>query len=600
MSKFLTKDYLIKLFYPFSIFQLFLLLSFSEEPFRIKEEEVLVVSKIPSYLMIIGRHVTVIKKDEIEKFPVKSVPELLKYVCGLDFQERGNFGIQADLSLRGSSFQQVLILVDGVKVNDLQTAHHNMDIPVSIESIERIEILHGSGSSLYGADGVGGVINIVTKNPEGSSFSGKFGYYDFHTPSFSSGIEIKKDKISNSISIQRDYSKGFMDDREFSNFSFFEKFSFSSPSADFKILASHGRKNFGAFDFYTPGMNLPSLESTNTDFVSITIDGKIKKFFFTQRLFYRSHFDRFILNRNRPSLYINETTNRNFGTNFTLRTGNFVFGFEGVREGFESIIAGSHSNIRSALFFETRKEFLKKIIFNLGIREDFHQTYGWSFSPDFSFTFIISSKLKLRASAGRSFRAPSYTELYYKDPVNIGNPNLKPEEGTAYEIGFDSYSNNFEMKVSLFERNEEGIIDWIKRDKKWYAENLKRRNIRGIEIEAKRNFSHFQILLKSSFFDIEEKENYNIYKYGFRIPKNITNLSFSIKPSPSFFINFHFLYKKRFSEPSLLLIDAKLVKKIGGIEIFIEGTNLANERYEDIKGVPMPGRWLGGGIKWKI
>ncbi len=575
-------------------------LCFGEEPVRVKEEKILVVSKIPSEETEIGRNVTIIKREEIDKLPVKSVSEILKYVCGLDFQERANFGIQADISLRGSTFQQVLILVDGVRVNDLQTAHHNIDIPIPVENVERIEILHGTGSSLYGADALGGVINIITRNPERTSLSGKFSYHDFHTSSGTAGIELKGNKISNSFSIQRDSSRGFMDDRDFSNFSIFEKFYTSFNSVNFEVKLGHGRKNFGAFDFYTPGMKFPSRELTRTDFISLNLDWKISKLYLTQKFYYRFHFDRFLLDQNRPSFYTNETSNKTLGTNFILRSENFVLGFEGVKEEFESIKSGNHSNIRSSLFFEAKKNFSKKLIANLGIREDFHETYGWFFSPDLSIAYILSSNLKLRFSAGRSFRAPSYTELYYKDPANIGNSNLKPEKGEELEIGLDSYFKNFETKLSLFKREEKDIIDWIKRDGKWYAENIRKRNVRGVEFSTKKDFSHFRFYLKSSFFDFKEKDGEKNYKYGFRIPKNITDLTLSFIPTPSISLNFHFLYKKRFNEPSYLLLDAKIVKRIGGIEIFLEGINLTNKRYEDIKGVPMPGRWIGGGIQWKI
>jgi len=573
---------------------------FGEEPVRVKEEKILVVSKIPSEEMEIGRNVTIIKREEIEKLPVKSVSEILKYVCGLDFQERANFGIQADISLRGSTFQQVLILVDGVRVNDLQTAHHNIDIPIPLENVERIEILHGNGSSLYGADALGGVINIVTKNPEKKSFSGKFSYHDFHTVSGSTGIELKGKKISNSFSIQRDYSRGFMDDRDFSNFSIFEKLNFSLDSLNFEIKAGHGRKNFGAFDFYTPGMGFPSRESTKTDFLSINIDWKIKEFFLNQKIFYRYHFDRFILDRDRPSFYTNETENKVIGVNFVLKWRNLTLGFEGVKEDFESIKSGNHSNFRSSIFFEAKKNFSKKIIADLGIREDFHEAYGWFFSPDLSLAYILSQNLKLRFSGGLSFRAPSYTELYYKDPVNIGNPDLKPEKGETLEIGIDSYFKNFETKISLFNREEIGLIDWIKRDNKWYAENIRRRDLRGIELSTKKDFKYIIFSFKSCIFDFREKDEPQTYKYGFRVPRNITSLTMFFTPNSSLSINLQFLYKKRFYESSYLLIDAKILKRIAGIEIFLEGLNLTNERYEDIKGIPMPGRQLGIGIQWKI
>lgn len=584
----------------FLIFNLLPLLYPMEEPVRIKEEKVVVVSRIPSSKMDTGRQVTIITREEILSSPVKTIPELLKYACGLDFQERGNFGVQADLSLRGSTFQQVLILIDGVRVNDLQTAHHNMDIPVPLESIERIEILHGNGSSLYGADAMGGVINIVTKKPEKTRLSGKFGYYDFGTFSGSTGLEIKREKFSNILSFQREASKGFMEDREFSNFSVSNKFSFDFSGGNIEILASHGDKKFGAFDFYTPGMNFPSWESTKTDILSAKLEKDFGKWTFSQSVYYRNHFDRFFLDRNRPAFYINETKNKNIGTNFLLRRGNFAIGGEFAKEFFDSSKAGNHSNFRSAIFIEKKLILLQKIFFNIGIREDFHEKYKWSLSPDISFTYFPFSFVRIRTSAGSSFRAPSYTELYYRDPVNIGNPSLKPEKGISYEFGVDTFFKNIETKFSLFQREESYLIDWVKRDGKWYAENIRGRNIRGVEIEVNTDNKYFKISLKSSFYDMREKESAKIYKYGFRIPKSQSSILLNLKSTQSLFASFQILYKRRFYEKSYILMDAKIVKKIGSLEIFLEGTNLTNKKYEDIPGVPMPGRWIGGGVLWKM
>ncbi len=596
LSRKKIENFAKKLSHFFLILNLFVLLYPDEKPVRVKEEKVFVVSKIPSKETEAGRQVTIITKEEILSFPAKTIPELLKYACGLDLQERSNFGVQADLSLRGSTFQQVLILIDGVRVNDLQTAHHNMDIPVSLESIERIEILHGNGSSLYGADAMGGVINIVTKKPEKTGFTTKFGYYDYQTFSGSAGFEIRREKFSNLLSIQKDNSRGFMKDREFSNFSVSNKFSINK----IEILVSHGDKKFGAFDFYTPGMNFPSWESTKTDIVSIQLEKDIGKWIFSQSVYYRNHFDRFVLDRNRPYFYTNETINKNLGANFLLRKGNFVIGGEFTKEFFDSSKAGNHSNFRSAIFMERKWIFLKKIFLNLGIREDFHETYKWSFSPDISLTYFPFSSVRIRASAGSSFRAPSYTELYYKDPVNIGNPSLKPEKGMSYEFGIDTFFKNLETKLSLFQRNERDLIDWIRRDGKWYAENIRKRDLTGAEIEANTENKYFKISFKSSFYDMKEKGSEKIYKYGFRIPKNQSSILLNFKPAQSFFASFQILYKKRIYEKSYILLDAKIVKKVGSLEIFFEGTNLTNKKYEDIQGVPMPGRWIGGGIQWKI
>ncbi|MCK4631428.1 MAG: TonB-dependent receptor, partial [Bacteroidales bacterium] len=100
----------------------------------------------PSIHSELNRVVTVIRKEQIRNAPVQSLQEILEYAVNIDVRQRGNFGVQADISIRGGSFEQTLILLNGIKINDPQTGHHNLNIPIDINSIERIEILEGPGS----------------------------------------------------------------------------------------------------------------------------------------------------------------------------------------------------------------------------------------------------------------------------------------------------------------------------------------------------------------------------------------------------------------------------------------------------------------------
>jgi iron complex outermembrane receptor protein len=111
-----------------------------------------------------GRNITILKGERIKNLPVHSLDELLRYVPGVEIQARGPMGSQSDIVLRGSTFQQVLIILDGMRLNDPITGHFNSYIPIAPSEIERIEILKGASSAIHGADAVGGVINIITKS----------------------------------------------------------------------------------------------------------------------------------------------------------------------------------------------------------------------------------------------------------------------------------------------------------------------------------------------------------------------------------------------------------------------------------------------------
>jgi len=162
----------------------------------------------------LARTVTVLTRDEIRSLPVRSLAELLDYTAAVDVRSRGPYGVQADFSIRGSSYSQVLVLVDGVRINDSQTAHHNADLPIALEDIERIEILSGPGSALYGADAFGGTINIITAR-DGSGFrasglAGQFGTFEG-----SARLSVGRGGFRQSLSIFGSRSAGFMFDRDY-------------------------------------------------------------------------------------------------------------------------------------------------------------------------------------------------------------------------------------------------------------------------------------------------------------------------------------------------------------------------------------------------
>ncbi len=170
-----------RLFALFLIHTLIFICKADEIKLSINEPLTITASRLPLSISNIGKIVTIITNEDIEKYNANSIQELLNIISTIDIQERGKNGIQADISMRGSTFQQVLILIDGVRFNDLQTAHHNFDIPIPLNAIDYIEILHGSGSSIHGADAVGGIVNIVTKKSKLNIIKGNFAYGQYNS-----------------------------------------------------------------------------------------------------------------------------------------------------------------------------------------------------------------------------------------------------------------------------------------------------------------------------------------------------------------------------------------------------------------------------------
>jgi vitamin B12 transporter len=170
-----------------------------------EESVVVTANAYPVPFENLSRTVTVITREDLDSMPAKSIADVLAHTTSMDIRSRSPFGLQSVLSVRGSAFSQVLVLVDGMRINDSQTGHHNADFPVQLQDIERIEVLLGSGSSIYGADAFGGIINIITRRfPERMSASVSGGQDSFVDGSFSMGW--RKGKIKQSISASANHS----------------------------------------------------------------------------------------------------------------------------------------------------------------------------------------------------------------------------------------------------------------------------------------------------------------------------------------------------------------------------------------------------------
>ena len=151
----------------------------------------------------------------ISRMPASNLQGILEYAVSLDIRQRGSHGVQADISMRGGSFEQVLVLLNGVRVNDPQTGHHNLNLPLNTADIERIEILEGPGSRIYGPNAFSGAVNIITKDPgnETVKLSVQAGEYEYTHLLASGGF--KSGPLNHYISLGNQSSAGFADNTDF-------------------------------------------------------------------------------------------------------------------------------------------------------------------------------------------------------------------------------------------------------------------------------------------------------------------------------------------------------------------------------------------------
>ncbi|MCK5794627.1 MAG: TonB-dependent receptor plug domain-containing protein, partial [Anaerolineales bacterium] len=263
--------------------------------------EVVVVSadQTPVAFESLSRTVSVLTREQIEQIPASSINDLLRYVASVEVKSRSPFGIQSDISIRGAGFGRILILVNGIRMNDSQTGHNNADLPVALSDIERIEVLHGSSSSVHGADAFGGTINIITRGGDNSSrVSLSVGQHGLVPGSATVGF--RAGKVRQSFSFWGNRSSGFMFDRDFRSLGISSETAVGDKTA---ISFSHVDKSFGANQFYGPS---PSREWTNNTLVSLKNQFNAPGFpDLSLQTFYRTHGDRFLWDIRRPGFFEN-------------------------------------------------------------------------------------------------------------------------------------------------------------------------------------------------------------------------------------------------------------------------------------------------------
>jgi iron complex outermembrane receptor protein len=575
-------------------------------------------SSFPGSFVQRPSYVEIIDQKEIETLPITSIGQLLDYTLGVDMSRRNPWGMQADINIRGCTFQQVLVLINGVRVNDPQTAHHNMDFPITINDIERVEILYGAGSCLYGADAFGGVINLITKRPQGDEFlkSIQIGFSEYNTGNVSFSLK-QGGKFSKRISFQKMKSDGFRYDTDFDNNNFFSSFVWNmfSPGSDLqrgKISLDLGfmDKEFGAYDFYTPGMNFPSKEWTKTYLSIIKGSYRINKTIMIDSNFsFRCHEDKYILDINNPSWYVNEHTSSTCGgglqSKFFLKgAGNLAVGGEINSEEIDSTSLGEHSRLRKAVFAEYLLPGpIWKMDFNTGLRLD-SSDWGQMLSPQLGIGWRVVPFCGVHMSVSRAFRIPSFTELYYQSPVNSGNVNLNPEENVSYQLKVDFSSKNQDKTGIIFFRKEEkNLIDWIKNDEnqtQWSAENIGKVDFNGLEIFLKKKINkNISTQLGYTYVDSILKKDDYISKYGLKYSKH--QISCKIN---------HFLYRginhvwcgvyKQKEDRDFFILDTRLLLTIKKWKLFLDVKNIFDEKYEEVIGIGQPGRYWGSGVMLKF
>jgi iron complex outermembrane receptor protein len=565
-----------------------------KSPTPLSEQETIVVTGTytPGPLEESDRSLDLIDTSESPTL-FRSWADALRLDPSIDLRQRSP-GTQGDLSIRGSSFGQTLVLVDGIRVNDAQSGHHNLDLPIPFESIHRIEVLHGSGSTLYGSDAVGGAVNFITAPPVATEFRLGVAGGNFGTNTQNGSACYLAKNWSEQLAVTRDFSSGFRPDRDYRNFAIASQTGFQTRLGLSTVLLGLSDRPFGADQFYG---NFNSWERTKGWFAAASQQLGAS----TQLVLgYRRHTDEFILLRDRPQVYENNHITESWQgavrehTKLSQNT-SLYYGAEIYRDVINSNNLGQHVRNRGAAYLDWDARVLRRFSLSLGAREEAFSKGTPDFSPTISGGYWISSHLRLRASVAHAFRIPSYTDLYYSDPANVGNPNLRPEKAWGYEGGIEwNAAERLSGNVTLFHRREHDVIDYVRPTPAsvWQAVNIDNLQFTGVEMVTRLKFADSQQidLGYTGLYGAQQALAGLQSKYVFEYPVNQVSAGWLGWLPARVQLRARAGITQRYHADAYPLMEISATRRFGFLKPYFQVTNLTNTGYEEIQGVRMPGR----------
>ena len=595
-----------------------------------------------------GRNITVIKGEQFAKQPIQSIDDLLKYLPGVEVQQRGPMGAQADIVIRGGTFQQVLVVLDGIRLNDPLTGHFSSYIPMAPAEIDRIEILFGAASAIYGTEAVGGLIHIITKSFHSNNITknkqiqaqftgGEYGLFNVNI-----GGLYKKNKqtIAGGILSNNTYGQP---QRGINGYAQNTTASFSYANAigknwNLALRTAYDNRDFAAQNFYTSFKSDTAYEQVKTWWNhlqlqyekganKLSIDAGYKKV----NDYYKFN-TAVAANDNNASLFQTQVVyNKKMVNNTSLTTG-----IQFIKKQISSNDRGNHSVPQVGIFAVLQKQFGKNLFATSAVRYDNSNGFGNKITAQLNTSYKIKNA-QLRFSIGNTIRDADFTERYNnygKDSVksgSIGNVNLNAEQSLSYEFGADYWvKNNWKFTASWFQRNQTNLIDFVttpyanmpRKDNLSatgvyaLALNISKVNTAGLELATQFNkiWGKHQLFVTLGATWLQSRSADSNTKTSFYINSHATfllnyNVQYSFK---NWSIAVNGLYKER-SEIAASGINAVISNNyfVANVKMsylftkqhcsaFIQANNFYDKSYSDLLGSIMPKRWISGGLSFGL
>ncbi|HVO52654.1 MAG TPA: TonB-dependent receptor [Thermoanaerobaculia bacterium] len=585
----------------------------ADEPKKVARVVPAVASRLDAPATAVVRIVT---RAEIDALPgAHTLPDVLRTVLGVDVRSRGP-GAQADVSIRGAGGSGTLVLVDGQAVNDPQSGHFSFDVDVPVAAIERIEVLAGPGSAVWGPGPIGGAVNVVTRGGDlGRAAVQLEGRYAHGTQSLDQGGVRLAVRVAEPVTVGVDWwraeTSGFADGTDAATNTLRVSGRWDTGKGPVTLGLGIAQSAFGtSWDAGLPN----GRESTRTRTAALAGSLVLGTFTLTPSVSFRAHHGDDFVDAADPELAGTAsdtvTGTARIAAARAALGGAIAFGAEGGRDSVSSATLGDHARGRGAVFVEFARPWDVAAPgaggFRAGLRADAIEGYGSRVSPYAGATWRIVPALGLRASFGTAFRAPTFSELYANSPSAAGNAALEPETAWTADAGLTWAAGPLDLDAGYFHRKATDAIHFVASasDPVFRALNVGKAVTDGIEtsvawergrpaflstlsLQAAWNFTDLAALSAAaggatrSTFLLDPLHVKVDFAAGVALPLSLSlTARLSYVSRPSFTDGAWFLS----SRLSWQVFEGRV------LELFAESLNIGDTRVEEVPGVPPPGR----------